>query len=385
MSAGRKAKSVVETLVLFVVLLAAAATTTTAVVLLLLLCVLLNLVLLEHHRLVMSRRCFAGLSRVSLRSTGVRLPLLARALTAQRTQTRRKHSSSGKSSSGDHDARESTTTTTSTSSTPNASEVGRQPTKKTDLSGLKHQVEHRATETIGIRLTERVVERIAEAAELRAEKAAASRTLSAVAKRAGSRAATATMRPAAAAAPRGILGSLPVRTAVARVGRGFLIALPLAGAGFAAWIGRSDYRRTRQELELARARLSLAEAKHNEDVDSGREAGAAASRPTLDTAAVRCFGVATAADSVNVVAHLVAVYGLYQGWAPEGIVNAESVGLVSAVVSTGGAVRGEYLAACVGNGRQHDGAGDGAAAGSFPKEHAAGGVRRDDKTGGGDQ
>lgn len=330
----------------------------------------------------MSKRCFAGLSRVSLRSTGVHLPLLARALTVQRTQTRRKHSSSGSGSSGDHDGRESTTPPTST---PNASEVGRQSTKKTDLSGLKHQVEHRATETIGIRLTERVVERIAEAAELGAEKAAASRTLSAVAKQAGSRAATATMRPAAAAAPRGILGSLPVRTAVARVGRGFLIALPLAGAGFAAWIGRSDYRRTRQELELARARLSLAEAKYNEDVDSGREAGAAASQPTLDTATVRCFGVATAADSVNVVAHLVAVYGLYQGWAPEGIVNAESVGLVSAVVSTGGAVRGEYLAACVGSGRQHGGAGDDAAAGSFPKGHAAGGVRPDDKTGEGGQ
>ena len=328
----------------------------------------------------MSRRCVTGLSRVSLRSADGRLPLLARTLTAQRTRTRRKHSS-GKSSSSDHDAKGSTTST----STPNASEVGRQSTKNTDLSGVKHQVGHRATETIGIRLTERVVERIAEVAELGAEKTAASRTLSAVAKRAGSKAATTTtIRPAAAAVPRGILGSLPVRTAVARVGRGFLIALPLAGAGFAAWIGRSDYRRTRQELELARARLSIAEGKkHSEDVDSGRETGAVASRPTLDTTIVRCFGVATAADCVNVVAHLVAVYGLYQGWAPEGIINAESVGLVSAVVSTGGAVRGEYLAALVASEYQH-GDGDDIAAGCS-KEHAAGGVRRVDKPGGGGQ
>lgn len=331
----------------------------------------------------MSRRCFTGVPWVSVRITDGRFPLLARALTAQRTHTRRKHSSFGESPSGDHAARESTTTTSTT--TPNTSEVDRQSAKKTDLSGLKHQVGHRAKETIGIRVTERVVERIAEAAELGAEKAAASRTLSAVAKRAGSRAATATMRPAAAAAPRGILGSLPVRTAVARVGRGFLIALPLAGAGFAAWIGRSDYRRTRQELELARARLSLAEEKHNEDVYSGRETGTVANQPTLDTTTVRCFGVATAADSVNVVAHLVAGYGLYQGWAPEGIVDAESVGLVSAFVSTGGAVRGEYLAACVGSAYQRDDIGDNTAAGSSPKKHADGGIGRVDKTGGGGQ
>lgn len=248
---------------------------------------------------------------------------------------------------------------------------------------MKHQVEHRATETIGIRITERVVERIAEAAELRADKAAVSKTLAAVAKRAGSRTATTTTaRPAAAAASRGILGSLPVRTAVARVGRGFLIALPLAGAGFAAWIGRSDYRRTRQELELARARLALAEEEHGKHVDAGRATGGVASRPTLDTATVECFGVATAADSVNVVAHLVAVYGLYRGWAPEGIVNAESVGLFSAVVSTGGAVRGEYLAARGGGGYQHGVGEDEVAAGS-PKEHS--GVRRVDRTGGGGQ
>ncbi|CAM9099830.1 unnamed protein product, partial [Laminaria digitata] len=218
---------------------------------------------LEHHRLVMSRRCFTGLTRVSLRRADGHLPLLARALTSQRSQTRRKHSSSGSnsSSSSNLDASKESTTTASTS-TPTPSDDAQSTKKAADLSGLKHQVEHRATETIGIRLTERVVERIAEAAELGAEKTAASRTLAAVAKRAG-RAATNTITPAAAAAPRGILGSLPVRTAVARVGRGFLIALPLAGAGFAAWIGRSDYRRTRQELELARARLALAEEKHN--------------------------------------------------------------------------------------------------------------------------
>lgn len=56
--------------------------------------------------------------------------------------------------------------------------------KRTDFSGVKHQVEHRAKETIGIRLTERVVERVAEAAEQGVERAAAAKTLTTVAERA---------------------------------------------------------------------------------------------------------------------------------------------------------------------------------------------------------
>lgn len=234
-----------------------------------------------------------------------------------------------------------------------------QPTKRPDLSGVKHQVEHRAKETIGIRLTERVVERVAEAAEHGAERAVASKTVTKIAERAAAKtlakqaaartaeraAAGSTATTKAAAASRRILVSLPASTTIARVGRGCLIALPLAGAGFAAWIGRSDYRRTRQELELARSRLAL-EVK-NHAAAKGRPGAAveAAGVPRLDTSAVRCFGIATAADSVNVVAHLVAAYGLYRGWAPDDIVNAEIASLVSAVLSTGGAVRGEYLTA----------------------------------------
>lgn len=61
----------------------------------------------------------------------------------------------------------------------NASQANR-----TDFSGVKHQVEHRAKETIGIGLTERVVERVAEAAEQGVERAAAAKTLATVAERA---------------------------------------------------------------------------------------------------------------------------------------------------------------------------------------------------------
>lgn len=119
--------------------------------------------------------------------------------------------------------------------------------------------------------------------------------------------------------------------------------MPLAGAGFAAWIGRSDYRRTRRELELARVRLARALDEHRSATAAEKEGELP--EPTLDTSTVICFGVSAAADSVNVVAHLVAAYGLYQGWIPDGIVNAEIASWISAVVSTGAAVRGEYLTA----------------------------------------
>lgn len=145
-------------------------------------------------------------------------------------------------------------------------------------------------------------------------------------------------------ASRRIFGVLsPTPKVVARVGRGCLIAVPLAGAGFAAWIGWSDYRRTRRELELARVRLARALEEHRSATAAEKEGEVP--EPTLDTSTVICFGVSAAADSVNVVAHLVAAYGLYQGWMPDGIVNAEIASWISAVVSTGAAVRGEYLTA----------------------------------------
>lgn len=156
----------------------------------------------------------------------------------------------------------------------------------------------------------------------------------------------------------GIFGSLPTRTALGRVGRGVLVAIPIAGAGFSAVLARRDYRRARQELKLARVRLAIAQRNHQRGVSkvaagkNKREDGAAddpasdrPQMPTLDTSTAACFGVALAADSGVVAAHLVAAYGLYQGWAPDPVVNAEIASLVGAVVSTGGGVRGEYLVA----------------------------------------
>lgn len=244
----------------------------------------------------------------------------------------------------------------SKSSTSSAKDNEPPPSNEsTRLSGVKHQVKHRATETVGFKLTERVMERVAEAAEHGAERAAVSKTLPSAARRLAKQGAARTAeRAAGSAAPssRGIFGNLPARTAAARLGRGVLIALPLAGAAFAAWIARSDYRRTREELDLARVRLGIEQELYENAVKMAREGGGAptpatrtASPPVLDTSTVRCFGVATAADSANVVAHLVAAYGLYHGWAPDGIVNAEYASLGSAVLSTGGAVRGEYLIA----------------------------------------
>lgn len=66
---------------------------------------------------------------------------------------------------------------------------------------------------------------------------------------------------------------------------------------------------------------------------------------SIDMSTVRCFGVAAAADSANTVAHLVTAYGLYQGWAPDPLFVVESLSIGAAVLSTGGAVGGEYLSA----------------------------------------
>lgn len=245
---------------------------------------------------------------------------------------------------------------------------------KPDLDAAKHQVKHRAQETIGVKLTASVVERVAEVAERRAAKAAASKTATAIAKRSAARALAkkAAVRTAERAGAkinaharthtangpikRSVLKVFPARMAVARLGRGLLIAVPIVGAAFAAWIGRSDMRRTIEELEIARADLARAERayKISGGVNGQEKSSTAADGPTsdlvsagpiLNTTTVKCFGVATASDSVNVVAHLIVAYGLYQGWAPDAIVSVETTSLIAAVVSTGGAVGGEYLSA----------------------------------------
>lgn len=107
-------------------------------------------------------------------------------------------------------------------------------------------------------------------------------------------------------------------------------------------ISRSDH-----ALALARAaqrenadRTSTSNTSPTTDAPSDRSTA-----PEMNTSTVNCFGVATAADSANVVAHLLAAFGLYQGWEPDAIVAVESASLVAAVVSTGGAVGGEYLSA----------------------------------------
>lgn len=146
----------------------------------------------------------------------------------------------------------------------------------------------------------------------------------------------------------GFFGSLPARTAVGRVGQGLLVAIPVLGAGFATHLARKDYRRARSELKLAHVRLALAEMNHQRHVSrsAGEQDGVALpTRPILDTSAARSFGVTAAIDSGIVIAHMVTLYGLYQGWEPDLIVNAGIAAMVAAGFSTAGGVRGEYLVA----------------------------------------
>ncbi|CAB1112359.1 unnamed protein product [Ectocarpus sp. CCAP 1310/34] len=151
----------------------------------------------------------------------------------------------------------------------------------------------------------------------------------------------------------GIFGNLPARTAAARAGRGCLIALPIVGIGFSAWTCVTDYRRVRHELKRACVGLALAEMSFQREAgrkgDSGSSGGGgganSATRPTLDASPVRSFSVALVADAGVLGFHLLAAYGLWHGWDPDPIVNAEIGNLVAAVVSTGGGLRGEYLAA----------------------------------------
>lgn len=149
----------------------------------------------------------------------------------------------------------------------------------------------------------------------------------------------------------GMFGSLPARTAFGRVGRGVLIGLPVVGAGFAFHMARKDFRRARSELKGAHVRLAVAEMSYQRDVSRTaggrtRQDGAALpERPTLETSTARCFGVTAAIDSGIVAAHALTLYGLYQGWEPNPIINAGIAAMVGAVFSTGGGVRGDYLVA----------------------------------------
>ncbi|CAM9544958.1 unnamed protein product, partial [Hapterophycus canaliculatus] len=171
--------------------------------------------------------------------------------------------------------------------------------------------------------------------------------------------------------------SLSTSTALARVGRGCLLALPLAGAGAAAWVGRSDYHKVRQELRLARVRLALDHMNHQREVNrtAGQRGVERPTRPTLDTSTARYYAGALLADSGVLAAHLVAAYGLYRGWDPEPIVNAEIASLVGAVLSTGGGVRGEYLIAARKAAQESDNgsSGDGGSRGASTGGGGAGG------------
>ncbi|CAM9490371.1 unnamed protein product [Choristocarpus tenellus] len=165
------------------------------------------------------------------------------------------------------------------------------------LGAAKHQVKHRVTEKVGIKVAERVAERVVETAEE-------------VAVKVGER--------SAKTAGRKILTRFPVLAhisehIVGRVGRGALISLPVIGGVFAAWIGRSDWHRTVAEI------------------DRGNHA------------AVACFAGATSADAIDAAAHFVVAYGMFEGWPDQVILDAWNVSLVSAVVSTTGAVAGEIL------------------------------------------
>lgn len=121
-------------------------------------------------------------------------------------------------------------------------------TDKPDLHAAQHQAQHRAQETIGIKLASRVAERVAEGAEHRA----ASKTIAmagkhgakAIGKRAAAKSAARAVSPQRQAAKRFVLRYFPVNFAAKRFGRGILIAIPIAGATFSAWLARSDLRRT---------------------------------------------------------------------------------------------------------------------------------------------
>lgn len=213
-----------------------------------------------------------------------------------------------------------------------------------EVQAAKHQVKHRAQETLGMKFAASVVERVTEVAEHRIGKAAVSRaatvaeraTAKALAKQAAKRASERASRIGFA---RLILRHFPAREAVARIRRGLLISVPVVGAAFAAWIGKSDLQRTLRELELARTALE------RERHEPGTEGQSTPGKPIPSMTTAKCFGVATVADLVNVVTHLSVAYGLYQGWEHETLLMLERASLTAAFVSTVAAVGGELSGA----------------------------------------
>lgn len=237
-----------------------------------------------------------------------------------------------------------------------SSKSNRKPSRTAaKLPGLhaaeQKQVVKRTQETTGMKITERVAERVAEtAAERTVAKAAASKALAAaggqearsIGKHAVVRTASRTASPQQelGITQRLLLPHFPANLAAKRLARGILIGVPVVGAALSAWLARSDMRRTYQEIAIARSDHARALARASRIKHTHGDLS-----PTVNTGTVNCFGVATAADSVNVVAHLITAFGLYQGWEPDPIAAAESASLLAAVVSTGAAVGGEYLSA----------------------------------------
>ncbi|CAM9339459.1 unnamed protein product [Discosporangium mesarthrocarpum] len=185
------------------------------------------------------------------------------------------------------------------------------------FTAVRHQVEHRATEKVGIKVAERLAERVLEQVEEAAAKSG-ERVVEAAAKKVTGR--TAAVEKGARVGGKIILKRWPTlvhvsERIVGRVGRGALIALPVVGGFFSAWIGHSDFRRIKLELKQG-----------------------------SHSAAV-FFGGATLADGVDTTAHFLVAWGTYKGWPTQDILDAGSVSLVAAVVSTGAAVAGEVLSA----------------------------------------
>lgn len=100
-----------------------------------------------------------------------------------------------------------------------------------------------------MKVTARIIEIVAEAVERGVSKAAASKTIAAAGKQ-GAKAIVkqAAVRTAERTPPSAkfFLRIFPTSLAVKRFGRGVLIAVPIVGAVFSAWLARSDIRRVYQ-------------------------------------------------------------------------------------------------------------------------------------------
>lgn len=187
------------------------------------------------------RSCYSVVRNHHRISGGLRLcVLLATPRTSTNSTTRGAHGNSNADNSN--------------SSNKNSRGPSSTADKLPDLHAAKHQAVHRAQETLGVKITASVVERVAESAERRVAKAAASKTLAmaagqgtrSIGKQAAVRTAARTAIPQQDMMKRVLLRYFPANIAARRLGRGILIALPIVGAAFSAWLVRSDMRRTYQ-------------------------------------------------------------------------------------------------------------------------------------------